>query len=105
MAAWRSQQATKHSQTKLTGGCMTMGSRKEGHDLANEMARLCSSRDEVAPLAGTSSSGEESCNRNVEFRDQLFGQGFATGKNSFEHQTVCAAVIDLHVVIAWVHHP
>src|SRR5205809_982984 len=38
-------------------------------------------------------------------RKELFGQGLFSGKNSFEHQAVLAAVIDLQVVVAWVNHP
>lgn len=105
MAAWRSRQAVKYLPARSTNRCATMISWKEGHNLASDTVRLCSSRAEIAPLAGTSSSGEEGRNRYVEFRNQLLCQRFASGQNSFEHQAILAAVVDFDVVVTWIHHP
>src|SRR5437762_13952018 len=40
-----------------------------------------------------------------ERRQQLFGQHFPSGENALQHQTILAAVIDLHIVVARIDHP
>src|SRR5207247_5344504 len=48
---------------------------------------------------------EQVCDSDLERRQQLFGEHFLSGENPLQHQTVLAAVIHLHVVVARIDHP